>query len=60
MDFLSIVDAKLLACSIWMPNIDSLEIIDDLFEAGTYQIQNCDQLWCLNTGLYVLKPTQKY
>jgi hypothetical protein len=59
MDFLSIVDAELSARSTWMPNVDSLEFINDPVEVGPYQIQHPDQLRRPNTGLYALRLTQK-
>jgi hypothetical protein len=58
MDLLS-TDAELSARSTWIPNIDSLEFINNPVEVGTYQVQHPDQLRRPNTGLYALRLTPK-
>jgi hypothetical protein len=59
MDFFSTIDAELSACSTWMPNVDSLEFINDPFEVGPYRTQHPDQLRCPNAGPYSLRLTPK-
>jgi hypothetical protein len=54
MDILSLLDAELSARSMWMPNIDSLEFINDPIESGPYQNHNPRQIRCPNVGLYAL------
>jgi hypothetical protein len=59
MDFLSNLDAELKAHCTWMPNIDSLDFVNDPVTSGPYQRQNLDQLTQPNTGLYTLKLVSK-
>jgi hypothetical protein len=59
MEFFSSLEAELSARSAWMPNIDSLEFINDPAKSGPYQRQTPDLLKQPNVGLYALKPTPK-
>ena len=59
MDFLCNLDAELEARCTWMPNIDSLNFVNDPVTSGPYQRQNPDQLTRPNTGLYALKLVSK-
>jgi hypothetical protein len=59
MDLLSSLDAELTARSTWMPNIDSLDFVNDPITSGPYQRQNPDQLLQPNTGLYALRLVSK-
>lgn len=54
MDILSLLDAELSARSTWMPNIDSLEFINDPIESGPYQNHDPKQIRRPNVGLYAL------
>ncbi len=40
MDIFSLLDVELSACYTWMPNIDSLEFVNDPIESGPYQNQD--------------------
>jgi hypothetical protein len=59
MDLLSSLDAELTARSAWMPNIESLDFVNDPITSGPYQRQNPDQLTQPNTGLYALRLVSK-
>jgi hypothetical protein len=59
MDFLSSLDAELTARSTWMPNIESLDFVNNPITSGPYQRQNPDQLTQPNTGLYALRLVSK-
>jgi hypothetical protein len=59
MDFLSNLDVELKARCTWMPNIDSLDFVNDPVSSGPYQRQTPDQLTRPNTGLYALKLVSK-
>ena len=59
MDIFSLLDAELSARSTWMPNIDSLEFINDPIESGSYQNQDPKQIRCPNVGLYALTLAHK-
>ena len=57
--FLSSLDAELSACSTWMPNMVSLDFVNDPTRNGPYKCQTPDQLRKPNVGLYALEPTPK-
>ena len=57
--FLSSLDAELSARSTWMPNVDSLDFVNDPTKNGPYKRQTPDQLREPNVGLYALKPKPK-
>jgi hypothetical protein len=59
LDFFSSLDAELSARSTWMPNIDSLDFVNDPAKSGPYQLQTPDQLRQPNAGLYALTATPK-
>jgi len=59
MDFLSSLDAELTARSTWMPNIESLDFVNDPITSGPYHRQHPDQLKHPNTGLYALRLASK-
>ena len=42
--FLSTLDAELSARSTWMPNVDSLDFVNDPTKNGPYKRQTPDQL----------------
>lgn len=58
-EFLSSLDTELSARSTWMPNIDTLDFVNDPTKNGPYTHQTPDQLRQPNIGLYALKPTRK-
>jgi len=58
-DFFSSLDAELSARSSWMPNVDSLDFVNDPTKSGPYQLQMPDQLRQPNVGLYALTATTK-
>ena len=57
--FLSSLDAELSARSTWMPNVDSLDFVNDPTKNGPYKRQTPDQLREPNVGLYALEPKPK-
>jgi hypothetical protein len=59
MDLLSSIDAEFTARSTWMPNIESLDFVNDPVTSGPYQRQNSDQLTQPNAGLYALRLVSK-
>lgn len=59
MDLLSSLDAELTAHSTWMPNVESLDFVNDPITSGPYRRQNPDQLTQPNTGLYALRLVSK-
>lgn len=59
MDFFSVLDAELLIRLTWMPNIESLDFVNDPVKSGLYQEQEANQLKQPNTGLYALKLVPK-
>jgi hypothetical protein len=59
MDLLSSLDAELTARSTWMPNIESLDFVNDPIASGPYRRQSPDQLTQPNTGLYALRLVSK-
>lgn len=61
MDILSNLDAELTlaARSTWMPNIISLDFVNDPITGGPYLRQHPDQLRLPNSGLYALKLVSK-
>jgi hypothetical protein len=54
MEFFSLLDEELSARTTWMPNIDSLEFVNDPIESGPYQNQDPKQIKRPNVGLYAL------
>jgi hypothetical protein len=58
MDLLSL-NAELTARSTWMPNIESLDFVNNPITSGPYQRQTPDQLTQPNTGLYALRLVSK-
>jgi len=54
MDIFSLLDEELSARSTWMPNVDSLEFVNDPVETGPYQNQDPKQIRRPNVGLYAL------
>ena len=59
MDLLSSLDAELTARLTWMPNIGSLDFLNDPNTSGPYRRQNPDQLTQPNTGPYALRLVPK-
>jgi hypothetical protein len=59
MDLLYSLDAELTAHSTWMPNIESLDFVNDPITSGPYRRQNPVQLTQPNTGLYALRLVSK-
>jgi Transposase family tnp2 len=57
MDLLSSFDAELTTRSIWMPNVESLDFVNDPITSGPYQ--NPGHLTQPNTGLYALRLVSK-
>ncbi len=57
LEFLSSLDAELLAHSTWIPNIDTLDFVNDPTKNGPYERPAFDQLRWRNVGLYALQPT---
>ena len=57
--FLSSLDAELSARSTWMPNVVSLDFVNDPTRNEPYKRQTPDQLREPNIGLYALEPTPK-
>jgi hypothetical protein len=55
MDFFSLLNTELSARRTWMPNIESLDFINNPIKNGPYQEQQADQLKHPNTGMYGLK-----
>jgi hypothetical protein len=58
-DVLSSLDAELSACSGWLPNVDSLDFVNDPVKSGPYQRKTPDELVRPNVGLHALKSTPK-
>ena len=56
---LSSLDAELSARSGWLPNVDSLDFVNDPAKSGHYQCKTPDQLVQPNIGLHALKSTPK-
>jgi hypothetical protein len=59
MDVFSSLDAELSARSYWLPNVDSLDFVNDPAKSGPYQCKSSDQLVQPNVGLHALKSTPK-
>lgn len=59
MDLLYSLDVELTAHSTWMPNIESLDFVNNPITSGPYRRQNPDQLTQPNTGLYALRLVSK-
>lgn len=58
-ELLSSLDAELSARSTWMPNVVSLDFVNDPTKNGPYKLQIPDQLREPNVGLYALEPMPK-
>ncbi len=58
MNDFSLLEAELSACSEWMPNIGSLQFVNDPVHGGPYQSQDFRQIRCPNVGLYALTSAQ--
>src|SRR5260370_34017790 len=58
-DVLSSLDTELSACSCWLPNVDSLDFVNDPVKSGPYQCKTPDKLVWPNVGLHALKSTPK-
>jgi hypothetical protein len=58
-DLISSLDAELSARSGWLPNVDSLNFVNDPTKSGPYQRTTPDQLVRPNVGLHALKSTPK-
>jgi hypothetical protein len=59
LDVLSSLDGELSARSGWLPNVDSLDFVNDPAKSGHYQRKTPDQLVRPNVGLHALKSTPK-
>jgi hypothetical protein len=59
MDLLSSLDVELTARSTWMPNVESLDFVNDPIISGPYRRPISDQLAQPNTGLYALRLVSK-
>ncbi len=59
MNTLSHLNAELTKSSSWMPNVESLDFVNDPIASGPYQRQSPDQLKRPNAGLYALKLVSK-
>ena len=59
MEFFSSLDVELSAHSAWLPNVDSLDFINDPIKSGPYQCPTLDMLKQPNIGLYTRKSTAK-
>jgi hypothetical protein len=59
MDNFSLLDAELSARSTWIPNIDSLEFVNDPIECGLYQNEDSKQIRLPNIGSYALTLAHK-
>ena len=59
MEIFSSLDAELSARSAWLPNVDSLDFVNDPTKSGPYQCPTLDMLKQPNVGLYALKSTAK-
>ena len=58
-DVLSSLDTELSARSGWLPNVDSLDFVNDPARSGPYQSKTPDELVRPNVGLHALKSTPK-
>ncbi len=59
LDVLSSLDAELSACSGWLPNVNSLDFINNPVKSRPYQCKTPDELIQPNVGLHALKSTPK-
>jgi hypothetical protein len=59
LDLLSSLDAELSARSGWLPNVDSLDFINNPAKSGPYQCKTLDELIRPNIGLHALESTPK-
>ncbi len=58
MNDFSLLEAELSARSEWMPNIGSLQFVNDPVHGGPYQSQDFRQIRRPNVGLYALTSAQ--
>jgi len=58
-DVLSSLDAELSARCGWLPNVNSLDFINNPAQSGPYQCKTPDELVRPNIGLHALKSTCK-
>ncbi|KAF8488716.1 hypothetical protein F5888DRAFT_1809475 [Russula emetica] len=58
-DVLSSLNAELSARSGWLPNVDSLDFVNNPAKSGPYQFKTPDKLLRPNVGLHALKSTPK-
>lgn len=56
---LSSLNAEISARSTWMPNVDTLDFVNDPTKNGPYECQTPEWLRRSNVGLYALKSTRK-
>ena len=56
---LTSLDTELSARSAWLPNVDSLDFVNNPTKSGPYQFQTLDILKQPNIGLYALKLTPR-
>lgn len=59
LDVIFSLDAELSARSSWLPNVDSLDFVNDPAKSGPYQCKTPDQLVQPNIGPHALKSTPK-
>ena len=59
MDIFSVLDTELSIRLTWMPNIESLDFVNDPVKSGPYQEQHANELKHPNTGLYALRLVPK-
>ena len=59
MDIFPLLDAELSARSEWMPNIGSLQFVNDPLKSGPYLNEDLKQIRRPNIGLYTLTSAQK-
>ncbi|KAH9042426.1 hypothetical protein EDB85DRAFT_2139011 [Lactarius pseudohatsudake] len=59
MDIFSVLDVELSARYTWMPNINSLDFVNDPVETGPYHNQDPQQIRRPNVGLYALMLAHK-
>lgn len=59
LDVFSSLDSELSARSTWMPNISSLDFVNNPTKSGHYQLQTPDQLRQPNVGPYSLTTMPK-
>ena len=58
-DVLSSLNAELSTHSGWLPNVNSLDFVNDPAKSGPYQCKTPNKLVQPNVGLHALKSTPK-